>query len=274
MRYTKLMKLPIPLHIRKGGTLHGIALIAAIATAGMSLTYGAPIISSLFAAATSSLGGAEAVAYFSPYSESPALTLGETAKFDININASSPMNVLGATLAFPDSLEVVSISKERSFMDLWTEETTINEETGRLQFSGGTTKKGGLTGVATAITISVRAKKIGQAQLTFSEAFMYASDGKGRELKTNTRPYTLTIVEPVRVGSGASATSPSATQGAAPPGPLPPSGDVDGNGKVTLVDATIIVLRFIAPYDTRYDLDRNGRVDWGDVNIVFSQMGK
>lgn len=276
-RYTYVMKLS-PKRIRDLRLWHGAALVTVIAVSGLTLAYGGPTITALFAAATSSVSH-DAIAYFSPYDEATSLEVGETAKIDVNINAIIPIDAIGITITYPaDALEIVGISKERSFMDLWTEETVIDEEDGEVHFSGGTTKRGGIEGVATAITLNVRAKQAGNAQLAFTEVQVYGIDGTGVPLKSASRAYPLSVTEVPRtlVGAGGSGASASAPPSAPeiPPGPPPPSADFDGNGRVTLLDATVLVFRFIAPYDIRYDIDRNGRIDWGDVNIVFSQMGK
>lgn len=258
----------------------GMVIIAIFLAVFVTVRYGGPSIVSLLASASSSLIQYDAVAYFTPYDNSKNLKVGETARVDVDINVTKPANVFGATITFPvDTLEVVGIDKERSFMDLWTEETAIDELKGEVHFSGGTTRKGGLTGTGTAITLSVRAKKSGKAELTFKDAEIYSSDGTGRTLEKVMRSQMLTIDAPPTVsGGGTSGTSSVGedsmivTRTPPPPGPPASNPDIDGNGRVSIVDATLLVLRFIAPYESRFDLNRDGRIDWADVSVVFRHI--
>jgi hypothetical protein len=54
---------------------------------------------------------------------------------------------------------------------------------------------------------------------------------------------------------------------------------VTGDGRVTGADAAAILRRWGAEegdedYDPRYDLDKNGRIGWGDLRIVIGQLGR
>jgi hypothetical protein len=86
------------------------------------------------------------------------------------VNARVPINALGITIKYPqDLIEVVGVSKQKSFLDLWTEDTAIREEAGEVHFSGGTTAHGGLLGTSTAITLTIEAKKPGTATISFED---------------------------------------------------------------------------------------------------------
>jgi hypothetical protein len=143
-----------------------------------------------------------------------------------------------------------------------------------VHFSGGTTAKGGFIGTSTTITLSVRAKKSGVAKIYFEDAQVYGSDGKGDLLDNETHAITITVPEtgPTPVASGA-ATAPVPTALAPKSSPLPRSADFNGDGKVTLIDMSILVLHMFGSYDPRYDLDMDGSVNITDLSILLSRMG-
>ena len=125
------------------------------------------------ASSISSFGGATTTVFFMPYGEE-SLSPGGITSIDVNINTKVPINALGATISFPkESFDIVGISKEKSFFNLWTEDTTIAEGLGEIRFSGGTTKRGGVMGTGTVFTITVRAKGSGSAELQFKNTRIY-----------------------------------------------------------------------------------------------------
>lgn len=249
--------------------LASVALIALVATV---LTVSRTDLIALIANATSSLTGSPATLYFMPYGDSNDLYVGETSSIDINLNANVPINAIGTTIGFPtDSLEVIGISKKKSVLDLWTEETAINEDSGEVHFSGGSVRPGGLVGTGTALTLTVRAKKAGDATLAFKEAQVFPDDGKGKPLSSELRSFTYHIVQK---SSPAPASTP---QEIAPPinteeVQMPRSADLDGNGSVNLIDVSILAIHLFGSYDARYDLNLNGAVDLPDLSILFSKM--
>lgn len=243
---------------------HGL-LIAVIFGIGITLTLRRTDIVSLLASATSSISGDPAIMYFSPSQTTP-LHIGETEEIDININARVPVNAIGATISFPpESLEVVGISKEKSFLDLWTEETSIQENDGHVHFSGGTLRKGGLTGVGTALTLTVRAKKSGNANISFSDAQVLAHNETGTYLETEHRSYTISIANdaPREIFINAATITHSA-----------PSADFDSSGAITLADMSNLAFHLLGGYDPLFDLNQDGRLNLSDLSIFFAQIQK
>ena len=184
------------------------------------------------------------------------LVVGTTTQIDIVVRTSEPINALSATVAFPPELiEVVSVSKEHSFMDLWTEDTEIRERAGEVHFSGGTTRRGGITGNNTALTLVLKAKKPGSAEIYFKDAKVLASDGSGTALESGLRSFTYLIpnsdntLPPVPIAGGGSVIA-----------QLTQDPDLNGDGKINIVDATILSLKLFGPYNPRYDLNGDGRV--------------
>lgn len=238
---------------------HRVLILALAVFTGIILSGQLSNLYSLVASSTTSLihGGTTTV-FFMPRTDT--ISVGETSDIDIRITAVAPINTIGATIKFdPTVLNVVSISKETSFLDLWTEETSINEDTGEIRFSGGTVRRGGLFGSGTILTLSVRAKQEGRTELVFSSADIFAHDGKASRVRNEMRPLLLDI-------------GPAHETSEAAPKELPPNPDFNNDGHVTLADISILAIQLLAEYSPRYDLDRNGEVNLADVSITFSRM--
>jgi hypothetical protein len=264
------------LHRRFG--LSSIFVTLLVAAGAVTFTLRGVDILSLVAAATTTLGRPPATLYLIQYEDGDP-EVGEIRNIDIAINARTPINAVGATIKFPqDSLEVLGFSKERSFFDLWTEETAINEDTGEIHFSGGTTRPGGLMGTGTVLTLTVRAKKTGVQTISFEGTQVYADDGKGTLLANDSRTLSFNALpQPVAIGGNARPstieTLPAADQSMQPARPLPKSADLNGDGVINLIDVSIMIIHMMmAPYDQRYDLNMDGSVNISDLSILLSQV--
>ena len=218
---------------------YGLAAIVFIGFVSVTIVFQGQL-ASLLAAATSSIDNMPVALFFAPRG-GDALTVGETADVDLDIEASVPINALGVTISFPkDQLEVVGISKQRSFLDLWTEDTVIKEDTGELHFSGGTTKKGGLVGSSTVLTFTVLAKKAGTATLAIEEEQVFAGDGKGSPLQADARSLTFSISPAAAPNTNQVSQSARANSEAGAPKASAPDPDLNGDGSVGLADLSIL----------------------------------
>lgn len=206
------------------------------------------------------VGIPKAVLYISPTQEN--LRLGESMTLVVNLNAKIPVNAIGVTLVIPPEIEVVAISKEGSFIDLWTEETILRETAGELRFSGGSLERGGLTGVHTALTLTVRAKSPGEAVFSFKDTEVRAHDGIGDLVSTELRTLSISIAEDMPHGTiGETAHATRAV-----------NADFDGNGAVTIADLSILMLRIFGTYDARFDLNQDGLLSLADLSIFLNAL--
>ena len=97
----------------------------------------------------------------------------------VNDNAAS-VNTVGTNLVFPDDLlTLVSISRDASVLGLWAEEPSM--KSGRVSFAGGSTDPITVDG-ARILTLSFRAKKVGQATFSFENTSILIADGKGTDI--------------------------------------------------------------------------------------------
>lgn len=220
------------------------------------------IIMTLFASSAITFDGGKATLSLVPRGDAE-LAIGDTSQVDVVLHSATPVNALSATITYPQNLlDIVSISKEGSFIDLWTEDTVIHEDAGQVHFSGGTFKRGGVVGTSTAITLTVKAKAPGAAQLYFSDASVLASDGRGTVIDSVAQPLTYEISQPASAFGGESAPAP---QPSADP-------DLNGDGKVNLVDVSILMIKMTQNYDARYDLNHDGWVNLPDLSVLFAHM--
>lgn len=247
----------------------GLVVFATLAVGIATFTLKKGDLMAVLAAATTSLS-AEAVVYLTPYVDTP-IKIGDTLDIDVNVNAKAAINAIGTTITFsPDAIEIIGVSKKKSFLDLWTEETAIKESAGEVHFSGGTIHKAGLIGTGTALTLTVRAKRSGHTIISITDADLYASDGEGTPVDSNVRSYTLVVLEP-------SASAAVSTVELSAPEILklaPPIPDLDESGKVTFVDISIMITRIVLPYAPRFDLDQDGSIGLTDLSIVLTNLNR
>ena len=109
-------------------------------------------------------------------------TVGERFTIDVRVESRiAPINAVSGTLSFPENLlRVISISKEGSIVNLWTQDPTIGR--GSVLFEGiilnpGFQGSGGLIFRAT-----FEAKTSGTAQFNFSKGAILANDGRGTNI--------------------------------------------------------------------------------------------
>ena len=161
------------------------------------------------------------------------------------------MSVVAGTLVFPaDQLEVSSISKENSILNIWVEEPKFSNASGTISFAGGIISSTGFIGEGKILEITFNPKKEGSIRIDFIEASVLAHDGKGTPVLQE-KIGTMYFVRTQKL----------------------PSPDVNGDWKITASDMRAVILS-LGSSDLRYDLNGDGRVSWADVTIVFTLMMK
>lgn len=260
-------------YLRKLITWPGVLVTIMLSTGALVISFKAGDILSQVVAAGGAFTSGTTTLFLTPYDDMD-LAVGETERIDVNINTRTAINALGVTIKFPtDLLEVVGFSKEKSFLNLWTEDTAIHEDVGEIHFSGGTTKKGGIIGTGTVLTILVKSKNFGRATLEFENTEIFPSDGSGKTIDDETRSLTFTIRDASNKDSEQDVVHNSSSQSIID-GPKKPTGqnpDVNEDGAINLVDISIMVMRLVMPYDPRFDLNSDGLINAGDVSVVLSK---
>lgn len=235
---------------------HAAVLFLILVICGVVLADRADFLS--LVASTGTVGTTRAALFIVPRNE--AFAVERTVRLDVRIRSDVPINAVGATLSFdPAAIEIVGFSKEDSFLDLWAEETSIQEESGEVHFSGGTLGKDGFAGVGTLLTLVVRPKQEGETIITFADTAVLAADGRGTAVVHDQQPLALAI--------HASTTESSATSTRL-------TSDFNTDGRITAADLSLFTVQLFLPYSERYDLDRNGAVELADLRVFIEEVSR
>lgn len=141
-----------------------------------------------------------------------ATAVGSVVSVTVRVSTDAAMNAASGIVTFPSNLlQVVSVSKAGSIINLWAQEPSFSNSTGKVNFEGVVLNPGFTGGSGTLITITLRALKEGVAPIAIVGGSVLANDGKGTELLTGTSGATLTI------GGGAPAAQPETAVGVAIP---------------------------------------------------------
>jgi hypothetical protein len=134
---------------------------------------------------TLSFSSAQAAAlYLSP--ASGQYTALSTIPVKVYVNsAGTTINAIESSIKYPaDILEIKSISKASSLIQLWSKEPSFSNESGLASYSGGVPSPG-FTGTGITLTINFLAKKEGEATIYFSSGMVLAADGRGTDVLTS-----------------------------------------------------------------------------------------
>jgi len=129
-------------------------------------------------------------------SNSATMSPGGIMTLSVILNSEgAAINNAEAKIIFPkDLLEVVSVSKSGSVFSLWVEEPTYSNITGVITLNGGIPTPGFNGPSGTVLSIVVKAKTAGQADLVFSDATVRANDGLGTNVLNRKNDKTITII--------------------------------------------------------------------------------
>jgi len=133
-----------------------------------------------------------AILYLAP--ETGTFQIGNTFSISVKINAQgTPINAADGIINFsPAELEVVGVSKSGSIFTLWPQEPTFSNQTGKIEFAGGSPQAFSGSG-GTVFTILFKGKRDTVAKVNFSSGSILAADGKGTNVLTEMRGGVYTI---------------------------------------------------------------------------------
>lgn len=120
--------------------------------------------------------------YLSPSSGS--YSVGQTATISVYVGSNGAvMNAASGNISFPtDKLQVISISRNGSVMDLWVQEPSFSNSAGTVSFEGIVLNPGFTGSAGRIINISFRVKSSGSGAITFSSGSVLANDGNGTNI--------------------------------------------------------------------------------------------
>lgn len=122
------------------------------------------------------------------------LEIGERLSVDIKTQSTQEsINAVSGALSFPESLiRVVSVSKEQSVVNLWTQEPKIGRN--RISFEGIILNPGFQGSEGTIFRVTFEARKEGTVFLKFSEGAILANDGRGTNILATLGSATFKVV--------------------------------------------------------------------------------
>lgn len=203
-------------------------------------------------------------------SEARQVSVGETFTADVVVDAKIPVNVFRGEVRFdPARMKVESIDYNTSIADLWAELPWYENGEGAINFTGGTTVKGGFQGSGSLITITFRTLDQGATSLRLEGARILEHNGLGTDVALTTPIDALFEVEEHVIASQTVA-EPEDTTTALVVVSTPPSTDLNGDGKQSLADVSIFVLNMFTD-EARYDFNEDGKVDTKDMSILMSK---
>jgi len=117
--------------------------------------------------------------------------------FSVVVEVSSPgeaINAVQGEVSFPtNDLEVLSVSKANSVLNLWVQDPTFSNQNGTVDFAGVVVNPGFEGSNANIITITFEAKNTGNAPLSINSASVLANDGSGTNILTTTKTASFAI---------------------------------------------------------------------------------
>lgn len=100
--------------------------------------------------------------------------------------ANQPVNAVSGVISFPkDKIEVISISKTSSVVNLWVQDPSFSNIDGTVTFEGIILNPGFTGDSGRIITVNFKAKKDGLASINFLSGSVLANDGKGTNVLNN-----------------------------------------------------------------------------------------
>jgi hypothetical protein len=193
--------------------------------------------------------------------------VGETFVTTLSVESSTPVNVFKGLLVFdPEKLTVESIDYNTSVADLWAEEPWYSNGAGTINFTGGTTARGGFIGEGTLITITFTAKNPGEAVVKLADMRVLQHDGLGTEAPLTT---PIEAIFAVQTETLAKETLFNATLEGPTVTVLPEytNRDLNRDGKQTMADVSIFMSDLLSK-NLRSDLNGDGTVNLEDLSIL------
>jgi hypothetical protein len=120
--------------------------------------------------------------YFYPTTSS--YVLGDS--FTVDVYISSPeeaINAASGEISFPlDKVEVKSLSKNGSILNLWIKEPSFSNISGLINFEGIIPNPGFIGNSGKILSINFKAKSTGTSSINFSSGSILANDGNGTDI--------------------------------------------------------------------------------------------
>lgn len=196
------------------------------------------------------------------------VVIGDTFKVQVVVSAQTPVNVFKGEVLFDHNvLSVESIDYNVSIADLWAELPWYENGNGTINFTGGTTQKGGFLGTGSLMTITLKAHAQGETTLHLIEARILEHNGLGTDVPLK-EPLDAFFTVEESIIAAQTVASPEVTTVILNVASERPSTDLNGDGNQTMVDVSIFMIH-IFDNDTRFDFNLDGKIDTDDLGILM-----
>lgn len=120
---------------------------------------------------------------------------GDRINIEVRVSSDESINAVSGVVSFPtDLLSLISISRNASIINIWTEEP--KQVRGRIPFEGVIMNPGFVGTSGLVMRATFEAKKAGTVSLGFAEGAVLANDGRGTNLLASLLPVGFKIVAP------------------------------------------------------------------------------
>ena len=218
---------------------------------------------------TAIIGASQASMYTTPHSQSVAV--GDTFTLQVVVAATIPVNAFAGEVDFdPTMLAIAHIDYNTSIADLWAVQPWYSNGAGTVNFGGGSTRKGGFEGTGNLLTLTFKTLKAGNGNISLHHVQILQANGLGSGTTLAAPIDTLFTVTDPTVATSVFQT-PSATSTSFVVQTKPPTPDLNGDGKYTIIDISIFMKDLIVQ-DKHADFNADGVVDGRDLSILMSHL--
>jgi hypothetical protein len=129
---------------------------------------------------------------------SGSYTEGGILSVSVFVSSDSAINAISGVLIFPqDKLEVISLSKDGSIMNLWVREPAFSNTGGTISLEGVVLNPGFVGNSGKILTVNFKTKSAGSAHISFNSGSVLANDGYGTNVLSSLGEANFTIKEKV-----------------------------------------------------------------------------
>ncbi len=140
-----------------------------------------------------SLANASAGVYLNP--SVTTASVDDSIAVSIRVSSDESINAISGDVLFPsDKLELTSLSKTNSIVDLWPANPTFSNKSGEVHFEGVVLNPGFIGEGGRVLTMNFKVKEEGDAQIHFSSASVLANDGQGTNVLNSKKSLTINLV--------------------------------------------------------------------------------
>ena len=244
-------------HFKSRGTIIPYTLMAS-AIVGFFTLSGLYLIPGITTPTTSSM-------YLEPGEITVAL--GDTFTVDVMVSVPVPVNAFTGVITFDESvLAVSSIEYATSIADLWVKEPWYSQGAGTINFTGGTTARGGFNGKGALLSIKFKAIGVGNGRVAMSDTRILENNGQGSDVLLTKQIDTIFAVTSTTVPDikESKLSSPAKIKIVT----SLPNTDLNNDNATTFADLSIFMVD-IAKGNPQADFNGDGKVNMADLSILL-----